>query len=189
MSKKKTTLVVAFVVMGIVVLGLAAAVYAKYIASLTTNSGTATVAKWAFKEENENSTLTCPLEKTYDASTLVDGKIAPGTKGTCTFALANTRSEVGVNYTITLTSLSGPQNLVFKNGGASIVQGGTITGTLAPGASAETITIDWEWPYYTNDADDEEDTIDGRTAAGEASTGTDTMEVTFDISGVQVQPE
>ena len=190
MSKRRTrtTLVVAFVVMGVAVLGLTAAVYAKYIASIQGKSASAEVAKWAFKEENESKTLTCDLSQNYNTDTLVDGKIAPGTKGTCNIELSNTKSDVGVNYTITVKEVSGPQNLVFKNKSTQLAVGSTITGKLKAGEETKTVAISWEWPYYTDDTDDAEDTIDGRTAAGSATTGTDEMKVTFDVTGVQTKP-
>ena len=85
MKKRKTALVVALVLMGVAVLGLGAAVYAKYIASIS-GQGTATVAKWAFEEDNQSGVVTCPTTS-YNANTLVNGKIAPGTTGTCVIEL------------------------------------------------------------------------------------------------------
>jgi len=190
MSKRRTrtTLVVAFVVMGVAVLGLAAGVYAKYIASIQGKSATAEVAKWAFKEENESKTLSCNLAQTYNPDTLVAGKIAPGTKGTCNIELSNTESEVGVNYTITIKEVSGPQNLVVKYGSKPVVVDGKITGKLEV-KETKNVAISWTWPYETDSgAGDTADTIDGRTAAGQATTGTDEMKITFDVSGVQTKP-
>lgn len=190
MSKRRTrtTLVVAFVVMGVAVLGLAAAVYAKYIASIQGKSATAEVAKWAFKEENESKTLTCDLSQNYNTDTLVDGKIAPGTKGTCDIELSNTESEVGVNYTITIKEVSGPQNLVFKYKSNELAVDSTVTGKLKVGET-KTVSISWTWPYETDEgAGDAADTLDGRTAAHKATTGTDEMKVTFDVTGVQTKP-
>ena len=190
MSKRRTrtALVVAFVVMGVAVLGLAAAVYAKYIASINNKTASAEVAKWAFQDENMNATLSCPLDTTYDPNTLVAGKIAPGTKGTCEIKLSNKLSEVGVDYTITVSNATGPANLIFKTSeGTTITSGGSFKGKLTPGQDAQTVKIDWEWPYETANGDDA-DTLDGRTAAGKAANGTKTMNVTFNVSGVQTQP-
>ena len=189
MSKRRTrtALIVAFVVMGVAVLGLAAAVYAKYVASINNKSASAQVAAWAFQDENMNATLSCPLDTTYDPNTLVAGKIAPGTKGTCKIQLSNTLSEVGVDYTVTVSTATGPTNLIFKNGNKTITSGGSFTGNLTPGQAAQTVKIDWEWPYETTDGDDA-DTLDGRTAAGKAVNGKKTMNVTFNVSGVQTRP-
>lgn len=193
MSKRRTrtALVVAFVVMGVAVLGLAAAVYAKYIASINNKSASAQVAAWAFQDENMSTTLSCPLTTTYDPDTLVANRIAPGTKGTCEIKLSNTLSEVGVDYTVTVSTATGPTNLIFKNGSNTITSGGSFTGNLTPGQAAQTVKIDWEWPYETPDETpdgDDADTLDGRTAAGKAANGTKTMNVTFNISGVQTKP-
>lgn len=191
MTKRKKTIVAAFAILGIAVVGLAAGVYAKYIASLESKSASASVAKWAFKKDNESSTLSCPLDKTYDPSTLSADMIAPGTKGTCEIELSNKNSDVAVAYTITLTELAGPKNVTFEYDGATIAKNGTITGTLKPGEELtgdNAIKIDWNWAYYTSPADDDADTKDGLTAAGNSTEGKATMDVTFSISGYQVQP-
>ncbi len=186
MTKKKTALF-ALVIMGVAVLGLGMAVYAKYIASIEGKAASASVAKWAFKEENEEAELSCPLYMTYNPDTLAKGKIAPGTKGTCEIELSNNDSEVGVNYTITVKEVSGPKNLVFTYKGAEVSEDKTISGKLKIGETKK-ISINWAWPYYTNDTDDAEDSIDGRTAAGNATTGTKEMTVVFDVLGEQTKP-
>ena len=187
MKRKNKTLALALAILGVTALFLGAAVYAKYIASIEGKAASASVAKWAFKEENENKELKCDLTGTYNSETLVNGKIAPGTKGTCEFELSNKNSEVGVDYTITLAKMTGPQNVVFKYDGNYVAEGQTIAGSLKLNET-KTITVDWEWKYYVSATDDAEDTIDGRTAAGNATTGTDKMEVTFNVSGVQADP-
>ena len=186
MSKKKKTLVAVFAVLGIAALGLAGVVYAKYIASFTAKGGNAVVAKWAFEADNKTTTVTCDPAKTYDSDKLFEGKIAPGTAGSCSFKLTNTNSEVGVKYTIKLSSdtTSGenkPANLELKYDGSAFPESG-ITGTLkAKDATGKTVTIDWEWPYEGTATDyDAKDTADG--------TNPKTMVFKFDISGVQVEP-
>ena len=187
MSKKKTTLVVALVVMGIAVLGLAAAVYAKYASTVTSGSGSLTVAQWSFEEDNKNETITCDLSKTYDASTLYAGKIAPGTSGKCTISLSNANTEVGVDYVIKVKTITGaPTNMKFYKEAAHTNVVDTeagITGTLAPKAAAQEVYIYWQWPYETpadSDAGDEVDTSAGESAG--------TVSVSFEISGTQVRP-
>ena len=204
MSKKKKTMLVAAIVLGIAVLGLAAGVYAKYIASLEANRGIADVAKWAFEDENKgNGLMTCNLDKTYNTSTLSEEKIAPGTSGTCTFSVTNKNSEVGVNYTITLSAVTDqPTNVKFyktKSGSGNDITytdelttaNGSVTGTINAGvATAQTETIYWVWPYETGTVTDgvaqgdDDDTTDGKNAAA----ATKTMTATFAIKGVQVQP-
>ncbi len=188
MSKKKKTMLVAAIVLGIAVLGLAAGVYAKYVASLTAGNGGVAIAKWAFSDDNSNATVACPLN--YNSNTLVDNRIAPGTSGTCTLELSNENSEVGVKYTLKATGVSGvPSNLVLtytndQNQVVNLTQGATVTGTMAPGETGKTFVVNWEWPYYTSDADDIEDTNNG-IAGGENGTK---MVLNFSVSGEQVQP-
>ncbi len=206
MSKKKKTMLVAAIVLGIAVLGLAAGVYAKYIASLEANRGIADVAKWTFEDENKgNGLLTCNLDKTYNTNTLSEGKIAPGTSGTCTFSVTNKNSEVGVDYTITLSGVTNqPTNVKFyktKSGSGDNITytdeltttNGSVTGTINAGvATAQTETIYWVWPYETGAVangvaqGDSADTTDGESAA--TATEVKTMTATFAIKGVQVRP-
>ena len=186
MSKKKTALVAALVIFGVAVLGLSAAVYAKYIASLQ-KTGTATVAKWAFEDENENSTLTCNITSTVVSGTVTSGKIAPGTSGTCTFTLSNKNSEVAVDYTLkNNTNLNA--NLQLSSDGTTWGAPGDFTksGTLAIGDTGTTITVYWQWPYETGAVTD-------GVATGDAADTTDgenanQMTLGFDISGVQHNP-
>ncbi len=207
MSKKKKTMLVAAIVLGIAVLGLAAGVYAKYIASFTADGDIANVAKWAFEDENDDDgLLECKLDKTYDTNTLSSGKIAPGTSGTCTFSVTNKNSEVGVNYTITLSGVTNqPTNVKFyktKNVNGNDVTyadpltttSGKVEGTInAKDSNEQTETIYWVWPYETGAvADgiaegDSADTTDGEGAAAAAEAKK--MTATFAIKGVQVQPQ
>ena len=187
MSKKRSAVVAAFIVMGVVVLGLAAAVYAKYISSVT-KTGTASVAKWAFTSDNTSGNVTCELDHTYDANTLVAGKIAPGTSGKCPIEISNAQTEVGINYSIALPStIAGqPKNMKFySNEGhtVAVTSSAPITGTLAPKAAATTVYIYWEWPYEDDPstaAYDADDTSDGEAAAS--------MTMTFTVTGTQIQP-
>ena len=191
MSKKKKTMLALAIILGIAVVGLAAGVYAKYIASITSGNGSATVAKWAFEEDNKNETITCELDKTYDASTLVDKKIAPGTSGKCPISISNANSEVGVTYTIKPKTVTNqPTNLKLYKDAAHTQEfstTATITDTLAPKAAAQVVYVYWNWEYETGDdaasvaTNDDADTTNGK-AAG-------TMEISFDISGVQVRPQ
>ena len=82
MTKRKRASLVALAVMCVAVLGLAAAVYAKYIASLQV-TGNASIAAWKFESDNENATLTCNVTSTVVSGTIAGDanttyKIAPG---------------------------------------------------------------------------------------------------------------
>ncbi len=187
MSKKKTMLVAAFVVMGIAALGLAAAVYAKYISSIS-KTGTATVAKWAFTTDNREGEVTCTLDQTYNADTLVAGKIAPGTSGKCPITVSNATSEVGIRYDIKPSAVANqPTNLRFYSDAGhqheitTASDSDTIFGTVAPGQSSPEVYVYWNWPYQDGTDDyDAADTEDGEAAK--------TMTMTFTVTGTQVEP-
>ena len=203
MNKKKTTLAVALVVMGIAVLGLSAAVFAKYVTTLASGNGGFKVAKWAFAEDNASGVVDCNIETTAEAGTLVNGRIAPGTTGVCKIELSNEHSEVGVDYTIKIKNIINyPANVKFytnRTGNATtgytyndadkLTPGGTeeVTGYIAAQtAGPVTESIYWVWDYETGAvtdgiaAGDESDTASGKTGA--------TMTIQFDITGVQHNP-
>ena len=191
MTKRKTAFVVALVVIGVAALGLAAAVYAKYIASLQV-TGNADNAAWNFESDNENAALTCTITSTVVTGTVTSGKIAPGTSGECTFALSNRTSDVAVDYTLKAneTGSSTPKNLQLSSNGTTwgTLASFTKSGTLAIGATNTTVTIYWQWPYETGTVTDgiaegdDDDTDDGEAAAA------GNMTLVFDISGVQHNP-
>lgn len=177
--KKRIGLIILLLLFGVTA-GYVANTYAKYTAQVS-GSGSATVAKWAFEEDNQNADFTIDIAGNIDASTLVDGKIAPGTNGSFNIELSNENSEVGVAFTIAFSNLQNvPKNLVFKQSGAVIdLTSETITGKIAAGETL-TVPVTWEWVYYTSDADDVEDTTDGEAA--------NTMTINASITGVQIQP-
>ncbi len=179
-DKRKKLLVIILLLLFGVTAGYLSNTYAKY-ASTINGSGTVTVAKWAFDTDNADANFTINLDKTYDADTLIGGKIAPGTSGSFIIELSNENTEVGVSYTVSLGDVTNaPSNIVFKNGSTVIGAGDTITGTLTPGETGKEVTVNWEWPYYSSDADDVEDTADGAAAK--------TMTVNATITGVQIEP-
>lgn len=168
--------------------GYVANTYAKYTSTIEDNNGEATVAKWAFATDNAKQTLTIALDGTYDATTLVNGKIAPGTQGHFDVALVNTNSEVGVDWTITLNDVANkPDNLKFYKDSSYTTEltpgTSTVTGQLTAGDSTGlTVPIYWKWAYET-DAIATNDPID--TEDGEAA---ETLTIGVDITGVQTQP-
>ena len=165
-----------------------ASTYAKYTSEITGNNGTATVAKWAFSTDNATQTLTINLAATYDPTTLVGGKIAPGTAGSFNVALVNTTSEVGVDWTIKLNSITNkPTNLKFYKDSSYTTEltpgTSTITGQLIAGDSTGlSVPIYWKWAYETTEiaTNDPIDTNDGGAA--------NTLTIGVDITGVQTTP-
>lgn len=199
MSKRKKTFVTIAILMAVVALGLAAGVYAKYIASLTKTGG-AKVATWEFESENANGSFTCELTgddyvsgaiKTEDGSVI----IAPGTHGECKVKLSNTQSEVAVDYKITADTANFtnvPKNLKLVGDSGSAVAPASFvkTGSLAIGASNQEVTIGWDWPYETGDAVTDGAIVDGQ-KAGDLDDNGDagkTMTLSFKIQGVQKKP-
>jgi hypothetical protein len=184
MNKRKTALTAAFLLVSIAVLGLVAVVYAKYISSIT-NTGTATVAKWSFTTDNTSGDITCEPDETYDADTLVSGRIAPGTSGKCPIEISNENTEVGVHYEIVpSTDENQPTNLKFYTDGAhqnEITGSVKLEGNLAPQAAARIVYVYWNWPYEDGTtAYDTADTADGANGS--------TMTMTFNVTGTQIQP-
>lgn len=188
MKNKKTLLVLVLLLLVGITSGYVASTYAKYTSKIENNNGTATVAKWAFTTDNSAQTLTVNLDNTPDPSTLVAGKIAPGTSGSFNIALSNATTETGVDWTISLKNVTNkPTNLKFYKDSShttEITPGtGTITGQLAAQDSTGlSVPIYWAWAYETT-AIATNDPID--TSDGEAA---NSLTIGVDITGVQTQP-
>jgi len=186
MKKRSLMLTVLLVLVGLTS-GYVASTYAKYTSTIN-GSGTMTVAKWAFATDNETQNYTISIAPTAHASTLVANKIAPGTSGSFNVALNNENSEVGVDFTLALDSITNvPHNLKFYKDNSyttELVPGtDTITGQLTAGdATGLEVPIYWRWLYET-DAIATNDPLD--TEDGEAA---NTLTVGVTITGVQTVP-
>ncbi len=190
MSKKKKMLVALFVLLGVAVLGLAGAVYAKYIASLE-KTGTAKIAKWTFTADNQNGDVECSL-----TSTVVDGAIrdadngimiAPGTSGVCEIELKN-ESDVRVKYTISKSSFENAPTNLKLNGSAAADFAAVSDYIEIDGTKKATIT--WEWPFQTGDTVTDGAIVDGQ-KTGDLIDNDDagkSMTLKFKVQGVQVNP-
>lgn len=164
--------------------------YARYM-SQERGTGSADIANWSFQiAKNGEETKSVTLRNTVTKSTLVNGKIAPGTSGEFTITLDATGSEVGVDYILGfLNEQNKPTNIIFTYNGnnyKSLSEIGDIKGTIGiTGERTKTIKIAWIWSYQTGTTDeakvanDEIDTKDGTTL----------LDYTFDIiaRGVQAQ--
>lgn len=186
MSNKKNILLLVVLVLVVITASLVASTYAKYTAELDGISGTATVAKWAFAEDNKLTDFTISLSDTVDASTLVANRVAPGTSGSFDIALVNTNSDVAVDFKIASSSLTNlPTNLKLYADPAhtkAFNESTPITGVLAAkDASGVTAKIYWVWDYEQTDVTvgDNADNTDG-ISAKEITVG-------IEISGVQRQ--
>ena len=157
---------------------------AKYTSAIPNLSNNKSVASWTFSSDNTNYNYTFDLATTYLASDIASTKIAPGTSGTLNFVLSNANSDVGVEYTISLTKENAPQNIRFysDSGFTEQLTNNQLVGTLNQGQTSTPIVIYWKWAYETDSADN--DIYD--TPAGISHNN---MNVTATITGKQVQPQ
>ena len=113
---------------------------AKYTSTFN-GSVSASVAKYVFNVSANDSYSTADtianlkLGQTCDATTLVNGKIAPGTSGSFDIVIDAENSDVGIEYEVSFED---------NNENKTI-----------------THTVTWEWPYETVGGDTN-DTIDGQ---------------------------
>ena len=146
---------------------------AKYVTEVT-GTGSATVAKWSFKANGSDTTLTEVNIANTAYTNVATGKIAPGTAGSFDIALDAKGSEVAVDYAIELSNLGNMPKGLNVYEGANKTSGITVTGgvaTLEGSIGKDSVdtpvkkTIYWVWDGADTDADD---TVLGK--AGEKKT-------------------
>ncbi len=193
MTKKKKVLI-SLCILLVIILGLiGGSVIAKYQSQIIAQ-GNVDVARWVFTlNGNSTSYKTIKINSNYDASTLVNGKIAPGTQGSFDIVLDATGSEVGVEYAVTfMNEKYKPTNMkfIFDNQEYDSLKAieSNLTGTIDANATSKkvTYTINWLWDYETEDqnqiqANDKIDTNEGTIGAI----------YSFDVvaTGTQVMPK
>lgn len=194
MLKKKKIIFVIIVLSSIIMSFICGQVYAKYM-SMLNGQGTADIASWSFKvNDNDEKIQTISLKSTVNNETLINNKIAPGTKGMFQIKLDATDAEVGINYKIVFENeKSKPTNLKFEYenklyNSISELQS-VLIGTINANDNEKikNIIINWYWPYETGttakeiNANDNIDTQNGKMLDN----------YTFDvvITGTQVNPE
>lgn len=188
-QKRKSLILIVLLLLIGVTSGYVAKTYAKYTAEVSGN-GAAVIAKWNFDTENEITTINVALDETYDSSTLVEGKIAPGTVGSFAINLTNADSEVGVDFEINIGTVSNvPTNLKLYSDDSYTTELTTanITGQISAGDSTGIeAKIYWKWEYETGSvtngiaSGDSADTTDGKSAK--------TLTVPVIVKGVQTEP-
>ena len=191
-SKKIVLVVIAIVIIAISFIGGQA--YAKYM-SRVTGQGTADIASWSFKvNENEEKLQTISLKSTINNSTLINNKIAPGTEGEFQIKLDATGSDVGINYVTRFENESQkPINLKFTYDGKTYNSLTNLQQDLTGIINAndenkvKIITIGWNWKYETGSNAKEiaaNDLIDTQNAKQISN-------YTFDVvvSGTQIMPQ
>lgn len=193
MSKKKKIIVIVAILSAIVISFLGGQTFSKYITEVK-GTGSAQVAMWSFKVYGDNEqTQNVKLASTVDDNTLVDNKIAPGTKGSFSIKIDGEGSDVGINYNIKVQNeTQKPANLFYTYHGKTYTDLNelalTASGTINADDSnkVKEILVNWEWPYQTGSDEisksknDVQDTQDGKNISN----------YTFDIvvTGTQVIP-
>ena len=191
--KKKAVIIIAILV-AIILSFIGGQTYSKYVTEVR-GDGTAQIATWDFKVNGQKEEVqTISLGSTYDSSTLVNGKIAPGTEGNFQIKVDATGSDVGIDYKIKFTDeTTKPANLKFYYQEVeynSILElGEALSGTINADDEnkSKTFDIKWKWNYETGSNPTEvasNDKIDTQNA----------QEITnyeFDVivSGTQVVPQ
>ena len=147
-KKDRSILLIVLLVLVGLTSGYVSSTYAKYTSTIEKDSS-ATIAKWSFDEENSDTNLIIDFASTYDPSTLVENRIAPGTAGSFSIALTNAETETGVDYTLSFGQAQGvPTNLKFYEDNSYSneinITSDTLTGTLEPG-DATGVEIKFYW--------------------------------------------
>lgn len=194
MTKKKKIISIIAIIIAIILSFIGGQTFSKYVTEVR-GDGTAQIATWDFKVNGQKEQVqTISLGSTYDETTLVDGKIAPGTRGSFQIIVDGTGSDVGIDYKIKFSNESSkPQNLKFYYDNTqynSILDlEEDLSGTIAASDTNKerTLTIDWEWQYETGDNPTEiasNDKIDTQNAQ-------EIENYTFNVtvSGTQVAPQ
>ncbi len=188
-KKDRSMLLIVLLVLVGLTSGYVSSTYAKYTSTIEKDSS-ATIAKWSFDEENSDTNLIIDFASTYDPSTLVENRIAPGTAGSFSIALTNAETETGVDYTLSFGQAQGvPTNLKFYEDNSYSneinITSDTLTGTLEPGdATGVEIKFYWKWAYETANGD-AADTANG-SAGGSGGTK---LVLPVTITGTQTTPQ
>ena len=191
---KKKAVIISAILVAIILSFIGGQTYSKYVTEVR-GDGTAQIATWDFKVNGQKEEVqTISLGSTYDSSTLVNGKIAPGTEGNFQIIVDATGSDVGIDYKIKFSDeTTKPANLKFYYQEVeynSILElGDALSGTINADDEnkAKTFDIKWKWNYETGSNPTEiasNDKIDTQNA----------QEITnyeFDVivSGTQVVPQ
>lgn len=194
MSKKKKIILIIAVLSCIIVSFIGGQSYSKYVSEVR-GDGMAEVATWSFKVNGQKEEVqTIQLASTCNNETLINNKIAPGTRGSFNILVDGTGSEVGIDYNIQFTNeTTKPSNLKFtyndKQYNSIIELEKDLSGTINANEENKTRTlkINWEWPYETGSNENEianNDKIDTQNAQNIA-----TYSFNVIVSGTQVAPQ
>ncbi len=194
--KKKSKKLIGLLGIALIVLTLCVGgyTYAKYRTEVK-GGGQVDIAKWSFKvDESSQKIETIKLSDTVDETLLVNGKVAPGTKGEFTIDIDGTGTEVGINYDVKFANETNkPTNFVYTYNGEKFNSLAKVAEKLKGSILAndevktKTLTIGWQWDYETGEGSTEinkNDVID--TQEGIAN-----LDYTFDVivTGTQMPTE
>ena len=145
--KKKKVVAVAAILSAVIISFLGGQTFSKYVTEIK-GSGSAEVAAWSFKVYGDNEqTQTVRLASTVNDQTLVNNKIAPGTKGSFVIKVDGRGSDVGIKYNFKLQNeTQKPSNLLFTYSGITFrnlselleAAGGTIDANADENAKSKT---------------------------------------------------
>ena len=191
--KKKVIIIIA-ILAAIILSFIGGQTYSKYVTEVR-GDGTAQIATWDFKVNGQKEEVqTISLGSTYDSSTLVNGKIAPGTEGNFQIKVDATGSDVGIDYKIKFSDeTTKPANLKFYyqevEYNSVLELGDALSGTINADDEnkLKTFDIKWKWNYETGSNPTEvasNDKIDTQNAQEITN-----YEFNVIVSGTQVVPQ
>lgn len=159
MKKYSGRLAAAAVALTLVSTCLLGGTMARYTTTVE-GKGTATVADWQFKVNEETENFTVALED--GSGTTADGKLVPGSEGSFEIRIDGTGSEVAIDYEAVFSNIKNkPANLKFYSDSAYATEIADLSayqdvkGTIEADAADKkaTHTIYWKWPYNDSTAD------------------------------------
>lgn len=194
MSKKKKIVLIAIILSCIILSFIGGQSYSKYVTEVR-GEGMAEVATWSFKVNGEKEQVqTIKLASTCNNETLLDNKIAPGTKGSFNILVDGTSSDVGIDYKIEFKNESTkPTNLKFTYNNQEFNSISELQDSLSGTINANeedktrTLTINWEWQYETGSTESEIAQNDATDTQNAQNIATYTFNVI--VSGTQVLPQ
>ena len=167
--------------------------HSKYTNKIMGN-GETEIAKWNFVVNDSTEQMeTIKLADTYDQDTLINGRIAPGTRGSFDLVIDASDAEVGVKYEVDFENETNkPSNLKLKYKDRVLDEIEDYEEFFTDIIDADdtnktrTLTVDWEWAYETENNDntlEENDKVD-------TDEGLEALDYSFDIivTGTQVIP-
>lgn len=189
-KKNDKTLFIAAVIVFALAVGLFVGSYARYYNSVSIASQNITTAAWHFDVNGQSSSLTMDVLNDTNCTSynLVNGKIQPGSFGTCTITLSAANSDVDVDYNISFGQLTwagvsgtapGFDWRIVDNEAEAGHEDDNVTnatGTITAGGT-HVFTLNWHWTYGSNN-DTSYNEYAGRTLTFAGST----------ITGWQKQP-